>query len=79
MTSELTDKDRIDWLEERARRSSTGISFDFVPSGERGGFRFMRRFFIGEPRRDLRSAIDAAMNPVDATVAGLEWREAGNG
>jgi hypothetical protein len=59
----MTDSERLDWLEQAAKRSRTGISFDWVPKfeDERAGFRFMRRFFIGEPRLDIRSAIDAAV------------------
>lgn len=64
----MTDREMIDWLEERARRSPTGISFDWVPTveGELSGFCFMRRHFIGEPRKTLRAAIEAAAagNPV---------------
>ena len=61
------DKDRLDWLEQAARRSRTGISFDYIPSveGAPSGWRFMRRFFIGEARKSLRSAIDAARGEVD--------------
>lgn len=59
----MNDTEILDWLEQAARRSSTGISFDWIPSveGEPSGFRFMRRFFIGEPRRTLRSAIEASV------------------
>lgn len=64
----MTDSERLDWLEERTRRSPTGISFDWIPSvdGERSGFRFMRRHFISDPAQSLRSAIDkaAAENPI---------------
>jgi hypothetical protein len=56
------DGSRLDWLEAAAKRSRTGISFDWVPSveGEPSGFRFMRRHFIGEACQTLRSAIDRA-------------------
>jgi hypothetical protein len=39
-----------------------GISFDWIPSveGERSGFRFMRRHFIGEQKQTLRGAIREA-------------------
>jgi hypothetical protein len=59
----MTDAERLDWLEHQAKRSPTGISFDWVPSveGEPSGFRFMRKFFIGEARTDIRRAIDAAV------------------
>lgn len=68
-TGEITDSFRIDWLERIVQKSQTGISFDRIPAveGERSGFRFMRRFFIGEPKRDLRSAIDAAIR-IDAAI-----------
>lgn len=58
----MTDAEMIDWLEQQARKSPTGISFDWIPSieGERSGFRFMRRHFIGEQKQSLRSAIEAA-------------------
>jgi hypothetical protein len=59
----MTDTERLDWLEKQSRKSSTGISFDHIPAveGERSGWRFMRRFFIGEQKPSLRAAIDAAM------------------
>jgi hypothetical protein len=58
----MTDAEMIDWLEQQARKSPTGISFDWVPvvDGESSGFRFMRRYFIGEQKKTLRSAIRAA-------------------
>lgn len=58
----LTDKERLDWLEEQAKKSYTGISFDWIPAveGERSGFRFMRKHFIGEQAKTLREAIDYA-------------------
>lgn len=61
----MTDSEMIDWLEQRARKSPTGISFDWVPAceGEPSGFRFMRKFFIGEARRTLRQAIESAAAP----------------
>lgn len=57
------DAERLDWLEGMARQSQTGISFDWVPpvDDEPSGFRFLRRFFIGDAKRDIRAAIDAAM------------------
>jgi hypothetical protein len=60
------DGSRLDWLEAAAKRSRTGISFDWVPSveGEPSGFRFMRRHFIGEACQTLRSAIDRARAPL---------------
>lgn len=61
------DKERLDWLEQAALKSRTGISFDHIPSveGEASGWRFMRRFFIGEARKSLRAAIDAARGEVE--------------
>jgi hypothetical protein len=58
----MTDAEMIDWLEKQARKSPTGISFDWIPNveGERSGFRFMRRHFIGEQKQSLRDAIHAA-------------------
>jgi hypothetical protein len=58
-----TDAERLDWLEKRARKSPTGISFDYVPSveGERSGWRYMHRHFISEQKSSLRDAIDGAM------------------
>ena len=59
----MTDAERLDWLEVQARKSPTGISFDYVPSveGEPRGWRFMRRFFIGPASVSLRDAIDHVM------------------
>lgn len=57
------DAARLRWLEAQARKSRTGISFDWVPpvEGERSGFRFMRRFFVTEQCDTLKAAIDRAM------------------
>lgn len=59
----ISDKELLDWLETEAKKSHTGISFDWVPAceGEPKGFRFMRRHFIGEPAMTLRRAIVLAM------------------
>lgn len=59
----MNDTQLIDWLEAQAKKSRTGISFDFVKKCEAdpAGFRFMRRFFIGEPCTNLRKAIELAM------------------
>jgi hypothetical protein len=56
----MTDAERLDWLEEQARKSPTGISFDFVPrcEGDPAGWRFMRKHFISNPAKTLREAID---------------------
>lgn len=57
------DAARLRWLDAQARKSRTGISFDWVPpvKGERSGFRFMRRFFVTEQCDTLKAAIDRAM------------------
>lgn len=52
------DDARWQFLEEEARRSTTGISFDRVP----GGYRFMRRHVIGERAASLRAAVDLVKN-----------------
>lgn len=59
----FTDEQRIQWLQKAARKSPTGISFDWVPStdSEPSGFRFMRRHFVGDACNTLRQAIDRAM------------------
>jgi hypothetical protein len=64
MTNEMIeDAARLDWLERIVRKNVTWISFDYEPNdeGEPRGFRFVRRGFIGEAHRSLRSAIDEAM------------------
>lgn len=61
----MTDSEMLDWLEVQAKeKSRTGISFDYV----NGGFRFMRRFFIGEPKKTLRDAIHHAKYISDGGV-----------
>ena len=59
------DAELLDWIEEQARKSPTGISFDWVRHAEEGavleqGYRFMRRHFLGERKATLRAAIQAA-------------------
>ena len=63
MTEAEKDAARLDWLQEQARKSRTGISFDWIPSvdGEASGYRFMRHHRVDEPYKDIRKAIDAAM------------------
>lgn len=62
----MSDAEMLDWLEKQAKTSWTGISFDWIPSceGERSGFRFMRRFFIGEQAKTLREAINLAAKEI---------------
>lgn len=59
----MNDAERLAWLQEQAKKSYTGISFDYVPSvdGEPSGYRFMRRGYIGEPAKTLVAAIDKEM------------------
>ena len=59
----FTDKERLDFIEKAARRSLTGVSFDWVPAveGEPSGYRAMTRHNIREPKKSLRDAIDQAM------------------
>lgn len=61
------DAGLILWLEQQARNSQTGISFDWVPSveGEPSGWRFMRRHFIGEAKKSLRQAIISAREQIE--------------
>ena len=53
----ITDAELLDWCEEQAKKSRTGISFDHHPTA---GFRFMRRGFLGEGAKTLREAIKSA-------------------
>lgn len=57
---DITDAQRIDWLERQVKRSPTGISFDWIPSVESqpSGFRFMRRHMIGDAKKTLRGCVD---------------------
>ena len=57
---EITDEDRLNFLEAWVLRSPTGVSFDKIPAvgGEPSGFRFMRRHYVGGPRKSLRATID---------------------
>lgn len=60
-----SDAARFEFLEHEARRSQTGISFDFAPrmpeyADEPSGWRFMRRHYIGDAKKSIRQAIDAA-------------------
>ena len=57
------DAERLDWLEEQAQTSRTGVSIDYVYDAEDGyvnekGYRFMRHRFIGPLGRSAREAID---------------------
>lgn len=62
-----TDAQMLEWLQEQAKKSQSGISFDYVDCVESGqvierGFRFMRRFFIGDAKKDIRAAIQFGMD-----------------
>lgn len=70
--SELADlRGKFEWLEAEAKKSRTGISFDWVPSmeGEPSGWRFMRQHFIGEAGKSLVSAINKAQRAING-IAG---------
>lgn len=60
---EVTDAARLDFIEQRIRGSSTGVSFDWIPcwDGEPSGYRMMWRRTIHDQRETLREAIDVAM------------------
>lgn len=57
------DTARLNFLEQQAKISKTGISFDYVLSHgqEDGGFRFMRYHKLHERKKDIRAAIDEAL------------------
>lgn len=61
------DAELLDWLETAAKKSRTGISFDWVPAveDEPSGFRFMRHHLIGDSRKSIRSAIRAARETIE--------------
>ncbi len=69
--NEPTDTDILNWLEERARKSRTGISVDCLD----GNFRFMRQHFISEPAKSLRDAVTRTMEGEECTpIARLEGK-----
>ena len=56
----LADKERLDWLDEQARRSYTGISIDSWKEGQsQRMYRFMKYHYAGDPKESLRAVIDA--------------------
>lgn len=62
----MADKARIDWIENEALNSRTGVTVDYRKHVEDGcvlenGYRLMRYHKIFEARRSLRLAIDAAI------------------
>lgn len=59
------DAELLNWLEDQAKASRTGVSIDYVYDSQNGyvnerGYRFMRFRFIGPIRKTVREAIDAA-------------------
>lgn len=60
----ITDKQRLDWLEEQTKLSTTGVGIDYVFGfdGKPAGYRIMSKYYTREPHKDLRSAIDAEIN-----------------
>jgi hypothetical protein len=55
--ADITDKQRIDFIEEWARKSRTGVSVDW----DTVGYRFMSFHNLGDFHRSAREAIDAAI------------------
>lgn len=58
----LTDIDRLNFLEETARLSRTGISFDWHNNGSENGYRFIHRHYTGTVHNSIRKAIDTTIN-----------------
>jgi hypothetical protein len=61
------DAERLDFIEEKAKGSRTGVSFDWCKHVEDGyvtdhGYRMMRVHELGNRFKTLRESIDAAMN-----------------
>lgn len=58
------DTQRLDFLEQQARVSRTGISIDYAQSAEeeQGGYRFMRFHKLYNRKKNIREAIDDALN-----------------
>lgn len=59
------DKERIDYLEDTAKESRTGVSIDYAKYSEEGmilenGYRVMRYRTLFNRMKTLRQAIDAA-------------------
>lgn len=60
------DSVRLDFIERMAKQSRTGVGIDFVRHVEDGfvtdhGYRVMWHHTLNDRKRDMRSAIDAAM------------------
>lgn len=63
------DAERLDFIEQRIRKSYTGVSFDWVPSIEYdpSGYRMMWRHTVFDQKKTLRAAIDEAMSKMQAS------------
>lgn len=64
-SQDRADAERLDWLEDQAQTSRTGVSIDYVYDAQDGyvnekGYRFMRHRFIGPLGKTAREAIDHA-------------------
>lgn len=57
-----TDKERLDFLERRAKLSRTGITFEWFGDKPNTGFRFLSYHHIGDPKKSVRDTIDGAIN-----------------
>ena len=73
--NEVKDSALLDWLDEQARNSQTGVSFDYCKYTEDGyviekGYRFMCRHFLGERKPTLREAVVAAQQATPTTHPG---------
>lgn len=69
---QMDDSQRLDWIEQKARESRTGVSFDFIRYREDGrviehGYRVMWHHHFGQRFRTLREAIDSAREVKDCT------------
>jgi hypothetical protein len=54
----MTDKDRINFLERKAKLSRTGITFEWLADKDHTGYRYMANHRIGSPFKTIREAID---------------------
>lgn len=61
------DAERLDWTQEQAKQSRSGVGFDWRPAHieegqvlEMKGWRFMRHHFLGDRKPNIREAIDHA-------------------
>lgn len=56
------DTERLNWLENESKASKTGVTIEYLPRAflDEGGWRIMRKHFIGQTGGNLRDAIDMA-------------------